>query len=875
LPIISGTHRLAAFSPSGGYAQVEIEIPSAAAFPAELVITMPETLDARGRVVAAGGSAVENVVVRVRSVSSWPAMPEGEPAMQRAGFHTRTDARGCYLLSGLPRGETMWIAAEAPGRVTGHLRLDGVDGMRSAAADACDDLPEIVLPPARSISGTVRDQDGQPIEGATIIEQRQQDAVGGHYYRGPSATTDTAGRFRIDGLAAGDYSLTVRAAGHVTVTQSNVQLGPTDLPLPDPAPREQTDGTAPVAAAMAVTVDLMLERIDELETLEVVVFDPRGAPEAEADVRVSRSGPAPLPRNDSGVTGADGRVVLRAVPAGLYHVVANAHGAGNNSSWRGPFEVRGDGAIAVIEMSPARVPSVSLSGRFVDEAGRGVGLALIRIRSPSFFEAKTITEADGSFLFERVPAGRYLLEAAARGLPAILHRALLEASPPGIEGLEVRVPSLGTIHGSVGGLRDGDRGEISLQAETEERHDDRFGLTASAPGTVAADGTFRIERLIPGTWRVTASAPGGRQAIAEVTVGESGSSPPVRLELPAGYTLTGTVRWRGAPPAEAVVEVRQIGGGGQRTVSFDPQGSFAVPGLPPGEYRVGIGNTGLQRVPFVLIDVREDTDVDLVVRGASLGGQIFDADGGIPLAGAHVSIERLGDFIWTSGDQLGMSTDRNGAFAVGPLPAGSWRFEFRAPGYGQRAQIVELGDQDIDDYRIELRQTPGLHLRFETPDGSLPEIISLAWFSLEDGIGFQHSAFPDGVQSMEFHWPEIGLGDGVLYAHFDEQRLAARLVLTNEGDPIVVPLRGGGRLQVAVPDLQEGEQAVMRLADEGGLSVTDSIGSLEWRRWADGGFRTRTLPAGRYRITVTANDGRVWSGSADIVAFESTEIVLR
>lgn len=102
-------------------------------------------------------------------------------------------------------------------------------------------------------------------------------------------------------------------------------------------------------------------------------------------------------------------------------------------------------------------------------------------------------------------------------------------------------------------------------------------------------------------------------------------------------------------------------------------------------------------------------------------------------------------------------------------------------------------------------------------------------------------------------------------------------MITNDGQPVDVPLHGAGRLYVDVPDLPASERgAVVRLFDEAGLPVTNITGSVEWTRRREGIFRISRLAAGAYRVVVTARDGRTWSQQqVEIRSFEDTEVVLR
>ncbi|MEP7366981.1 MAG: carboxypeptidase-like regulatory domain-containing protein [Acidobacteriota bacterium] len=91
-----------------------------------------------------------------------------------------------------------------------------------------------------SIAGTVVDQRG-PVENASV-EARNAicGAQGG-------AVTDASGRFRIDGLRQGRYSMWVRAANHESVWLAQVIVTGVQTATRDVYLRELTAGFVPTA----------------------------------------------------------------------------------------------------------------------------------------------------------------------------------------------------------------------------------------------------------------------------------------------------------------------------------------------------------------------------------------------------------------------------------------------------------------------------------------------------------------------------------------------------------------------------------------------------------------------------------------------------
>jgi hypothetical protein len=88
--------------------------------------------------------------------------------------------------------------------------------LRSVAASALFVVMPFVQAATGSIAGTITDKDGGVIPGATIT-------VIGETHRA-TATTDSSGRYRLEGVPPGRYRVQARFAGFATVTDDAVTL---------------------------------------------------------------------------------------------------------------------------------------------------------------------------------------------------------------------------------------------------------------------------------------------------------------------------------------------------------------------------------------------------------------------------------------------------------------------------------------------------------------------------------------------------------------------------------------------------------------------------------------------------------------------------
>lgn len=874
LTVATGVHWLVAFSPTQGRASLSVGVGSSSEPGDAITIVLPGAGILRGRVVGPDGEALPGVAVHLPSAGG-RSSGQADPAFRSGVYRTRTTADGCYTLSGLPLGESIWFEVEAPGLVPSLVLVETPPAGSPTPPADCTDLDPLALARAAQIAVTVVDQRGEPIPDVRIYTERYQDTPISRRRGRTPAVSDDNGRLLIEGLPFGDYSLRAQAAGYVSTLLEDVAVGP----LGTPAKATPTSGDEAAAGAdrapdtTTVTADIIMTRIENTAPLEVVVFDPRGAPEPEAEVDADRSADygftTPLGNR---LTGADGRTLFDSVAAGVYAISARARGSRNSSGWQRGYRVEAGGLPAIVNMR-ALPPLVSLAGRFVNEEGSGIPRAIVRAVSSvrGWREARALTEADGSFRFSAVPAGSYLLSATAEGLPEVIHRALLDAAPPGLDNIVIRMPRLGSIVGTVSGLRAEEAGRLAVQAWTAEEHADNVRLSTEVRGVVADDGGFRIEGLIPGNWTVSARIRDGRQALSEVTVDESASTARVAVVLPTGFTLTGSVVWRGDPPERASLRVSG------RFVEFDPMGTFVVRNLRAGKHSIWLNGTGLRSYLFAYADVQSDTHVEIVVRGGAVSGQVVDAETGRPIVGAGVRSDPIPQLAWDAHAEY-RRTDRNGSFIAGPFPAGPWHFVFSAPGYGRREPVIDIGSDDIGDYNVELRRTPGLRLRVTTPGGNQPRSISATWHDFATGESYSRQSFPKGDNPGELTWASAPLGRGILWVGSSRPLLAARFEVDNRGQRVEVPLAPAGRLYVTVDEFENDppSYAILRVFDTVGRPVPSSFGAHVYSYSARSrDFVVSPMVPGTYRIVVTAQGGRTWTRQVEIRPFEDTEVVLR
>jgi hypothetical protein len=113
---------------------------------------------------------------------------------------------------------------------------------------------------AASLSGTVLQDNGQPLGGAKVYAQLQRASMAAPSFRA-DAVTEENGTFSMSGLAAGSYRICVQAAGTLFLNSCDWDLNPTTVTL----------GTASAAKAAAPVI-----RLQKGTALRVTISDPGG-----------------------------------------------------------------------------------------------------------------------------------------------------------------------------------------------------------------------------------------------------------------------------------------------------------------------------------------------------------------------------------------------------------------------------------------------------------------------------------------------------------------------------------------------------------------------------------------------------------------------
>jgi protocatechuate 3,4-dioxygenase beta subunit len=474
-------------------------------------------------------------------------------------------------------------------------KTDAPSGHKSATKARTKPAPKPT--PVPIFEGMVRGPDGKPVEGARVT-YREIVVLGSD--PAPSVRTDAEGRFRASLKSGAPLQVRVEAKGLAGKTIEKVQPG----------------------APLLVT-------LDRGRTIEGLVRDAGGQPvararvEANANVEMNRSSWDVEGYRVETTTDARGHFRLTSVGHGLHNVRARAPGRG--AAWKG--NVRPGSTVNLVLQ-----PRASLTGIVADVDGRPVAGAVVRADQEAAFWGGSDTEKtdhDGRFDLLGLEAGTYSLVADHPDFaPAIVSGILVEEAGQADATL---VLSRGfAVTGRLVGPEERPVLGRAVVQESADRPTPR-SFAELLRAETGADGRFRIERVPAGSFVLGVLARGYAGRRVELDV--SGRESVVDLgdiSLEAGLAIRGRVRTReSAPIAGAVLQAYQSAmmhdGTPGETLS-EPDGSFVLAGLSPGQYTVNVRTTGFARLHKPITAGSEDVDLVLEPGGAITGVVVEEGD---------------------------------------------------------------------------------------------------------------------------------------------------------------------------------------------------------------------------------------------------------
>lgn len=682
-----------------------------------------------GRVTDVAGEAIDGAEIRHREVTGLPGRQQRDRLLERPPAAV-SGPDGEFVIADLPAGRPLHLLASA----------DGFLPTWTLGVETPPEEPvEIALQRSAAVAGTVVDAEGEPVPGGRVLLRwpgPPPGTVGVERRRGDGsrrAEAEADGAFRFETLEPGTVELSAESDEHLPSEPVEVELAPgeersgvrlvlrpgavirgraldargepvvgAEIRAGPATVRSGADGSFRIAGLKLGFVGLFGFHPDYRRTVEEVevvpgvneqdlrfedgfvlagrTVDAAGDPVAGARLVVRQEGLRELPGYGA-TSGGDGAFRVVVSEEGSFGLVATAPGYAPS-------------LLSGLELGPAPVEGVEV---VLSEGASIVGqiygleiddLATVEVEAGAQGLGTVAGTVDylGRYAVEHLVPGDWQVRARVAG-----GRREARATVPVEAGDErvVRDLELGTGVAFSGRVRY--RGEpvagahVSLDGRDVAAH--RSVLTGH-------DGSFRIEDLLPGSYRLDVLDPS--RALSHLEEIAITADREVVLDL-VSERLDGRVvdDETGAPIADALVYVRGGADGSLVTVGTGPDGGFLLAHLTPGTYEVSARKDGYAPdQTTVRVEAGAETP-PAVLRLAAAAGLTLTVRAGTGPPPGFVTVSAFDG----SGRKIHTDTERvtdNGFAYFQQLPPGRWNLLVDAQGTAAEWVSAEVpGAQEV------------------------------------------------------------------------------------------------------------------------------------------------------------------------------------
>lgn len=850
----------------GGYNPLVVELAGGASVTRDLVVVA--AVELRGRVLDADGAPVAGA--RVWHNTQPAEDGDWQVAQALVNRLRLTDEQGAFAFRDAAPGFTVRLTVAAPG----HPQAASGPHLLSSAAPT---EVEIRLARPRHADVTVLFEDGTPVAGASVTLAMRENPSAGWTVSTPAPPTDAEGRTRAGPAGPGALGVLVSGEGLVGLREPQWIEGSEGAAGPF---------TVSVRLPRALVVAGRVQRAD-------------GTPVVGAQV-TAQPGSGGRGGGRAANSEVDGAFVLRGLAAGPWTLAA--------SLWNGSVHVQspptpvqaGDSGVVLTLDDGAQGERLRLSVRVLDDAGQPVPQAAVTLRGPDSNHGQPAVDGQahldlpapaGSWVARALDAGTLVVEAShALGADTRPLNLCAARSPPltrATREVELRLSAGRVLAGRVV-ASDGAslRGAVVTAWPVNPPPD--------APGTqggnarVDAEGRFRIEALVEGTYTL------GVQAPADYLPLRAAPAPAGTTDLELRLTRGAAARVRvldgeGAPVAQARVTLRpqrppgaldrarpgnRGGEGAERQQSTDAEGVALFRGLDP-EAWFGLHVTapGARSLRPHEADGWRASDTEVRLEPAYVVAGVVRDTQGRPLGGARL-LHLLGESSWNGFGASADGTFRLEGLAPGPvtLRAGPPSSLGQAPARGAANEVtVPAGTTGVV---LVVDRGADLALRVLGLDGLRDGQTLHAYVLAEQGGGWRRAGQVAGnVQEGEVRLVLLGLDPAALYGVWVDPALTQGRCVHATG------LRPGGEATLrAVPGgAIRGRFLAPEGATDSGVAATDAQGlRITGRVAEDGTYELVGVPAGTWTVRAWARAGRqqLEAGPVEATAGSTLDLTL-
>jgi protocatechuate 3,4-dioxygenase beta subunit len=530
-----------------------------------------------GRVVDAAGNAVAGAAVELE-VRENPGVMRIEIGRPTARPQTLTDSQGRFRIASVDPDQRYALNVEAEGFARAREGLGQLEPRRTHGG------VRVVLLRGQTLTGRVVDEEGDGIREAIVTARTARQSGGLGMLRivsggaePPQIETASGeeGQFEIRGLPAGRFDLEVRRAGFAKRTLSAIEIEDEAEPLD--------------VGEIALSPGEMLQGI-------VRNRQGRALESVEVSVRESRPGMVMML---GGPLGDEREPDALTDPAGWFSLGDLSPDERFSLEFRRSGYVTGSlGGIRLPRVEPLEMvldPASTVAGTVLDPGADPIAGARVNLRRSQTVEMggnvmrtimvqDEVTDHEGRFVFEDQEPGTISLSASASGYQEARLDNLEIPEGEDLEGLELPLVDGAILEGRI--LAPDGRPALGATVQPVGEGGE-FGPHLGLDG-VGADGNgyYRLEGLAPGELSVEARHADYPRVVRDVVLRDGRNA--LDLTFEGGQEVAGRVSdGAGGPVADALVRLAPAGRtwGGPEARSC-PDGSFNLPGVPDGEYRL-------------------------------------------------------------------------------------------------------------------------------------------------------------------------------------------------------------------------------------------------------------------------------------------------
>jgi len=519
----------------------------------------------------------------------------------------------------------------------------------------------------------------------------------------------------------------------------------------------------------------------------------------------------------------------------------------------------------------------------------------------------TTTAADGSYSFDTVTPGYYVISASADGYGSMYydaggnngyddaHLELVEVKAnTTTTGIDVALPVEATISGCVYQ----EDGATPIASAGITAHPQRGGATQNA--VAGADGCYEIGGFATGDYLIFASAPGRQQiyynqklswnTATALSLVSGQETPGINFRLPLAGSISGTIlKADGSVIADQRIVVDAIGTTPDTsTVRADASrtdGTYTIDGLAPGIYKVSVS---VQYAPGLVAEYYPnqrlyDSAESIVVRAsenvpgidfdleqeATIIGRLVDQDSGDPI---NV------DYAYAYAYDLDLNyrgygiVVPDGTFTIYGVEPGDYYVRFRVPGYGRvfydgvldpaDGAVVTTTAAGVDLGDIEM--APGItqsgHIYAEdgvTPLEGATVVLTTTYY---EWFGWPTNTDANGAYSLS----DLPVGDYILqasaqgyatqfYAAGDDWAGATPFSITGDNPPdIDLSLDPAGTISGTVLG-EDGQPILDATINVSAIGITNGSHDVQAEVGDDGSYTLSGLRPGAYEILANSS----------------------